>query len=605
MCHQDKHDYRLLDCLHSFCISCIEQLVLSADKQGEIRCPLCRAVTCLPSSGVQGLATDVTRRTAEKTACAWKDESRCSNEAECWCGLCNAGYCSAHGLKHITANRGHSIVSMPDGGESGDRQSTGIVDKIQTCTEHKDQHLTLFCVPCDVAVCGHCIGIGKHKEHQPIVLAKDKVKEKKKEILGKVEEVEKEFLPRALSYLKAVDEVGEKLCARAKDVRSEIELAGKKAVEAIETRVLQKLQEVEDIECARHKVLDGEHDRVKTLCEDAKRAVEFGSRLVKERTGSGEAGLPAWLALGSRVSSLVSSELGDTPPSHNNLDFEAVTDEAQLHQSDNMLGGVVTYDASAAHSLLEGDKERRCDRNESVSFVVQTCDSRGKLLRRGGDRITARYSKCPGAGRADFQSRISDNGDGSYHVTFTPRVVGDYVVEVFVNGAKLPNTLSIVCGNLRMTFDPHHCQPGITLSNAQQTASRSGSGGWGAVTGKPAMHTGKHQWTVVCESDNYSGTDGRMMGVITPDAMAQGGFYYMAYCWYSNSGQSYSKGTARGQIDRWGNGTTLRFDLDCNSHTLQITNTTSGKSAFIDNLPDEKLLPFFSMYHAGQKTTFI
>ena len=73
-----------------------------------------------------------------------------------------------------------------------------------------------------------------------------------------------------------------RLCARAKDVRSEIELAGKKAVEAIETRVLQKLQEVEDIECARHKVLDGEHDRVKKLCEDAKRAVEFGSRLVKK-----------------------------------------------------------------------------------------------------------------------------------------------------------------------------------------------------------------------------------------------------------------------------------------------------------------------------------
>ena len=107
------------------------------------------------------------------------------------------------------------MVSMPDGDGSDHRQSTGIVDKIQTCTEHKDQHLTLFCVPCDAAVCGHCIGIGKHKGHQPIVLAKDKAEEKKKEVLGKVKEVEKEFLPRARSYLKAVDEVGEKaVCSR-------------------------------------------------------------------------------------------------------------------------------------------------------------------------------------------------------------------------------------------------------------------------------------------------------------------------------------------------------------------------------------------------------
>ena len=593
-------------CLHSFCISCIEQLVLSADKQGEIRCPLCRAVTYLPSRGVQGLATDVTRRTTEKTACAWKDESPCSNEAECWCGSCNAGYCSAHAFQHITTSPGqHAMVSMPDGDESDHRQLTGIVNKIQTCTEHKDQPLTLFCVPCDVTVCGHCIGIGKHMGHKPIVLAKDKVDEKKKEVLGKVEEVEKEFLPRALSYLKAVDDVGEKLCARAKEVQSEIELAGKKAVEAIETRVLQKLQEVEDIECARHKVLDGEHDRVKKLCEDAKRAIEFGSRLVKEKSTSGEAILPAWLALGARVSSLVSTELGETPPSHSNLDFEAVTDGARIQKSDDILGVVVTCDASTAHSFVEGDKERRCDRNESVSFIVQTCDSRGKLLRRGGDRITARCSKCPGAARANFQSRISDNGDGSYHVIFTPRVDGDYVVEVFVNGAKLPNTLSIACGNLRMTFDPHHCQPGITLSNSQQTASHPGSGAWQAVAGKPAMHTGKHQWTVVCESDDYSGTHGRMMGVITPDAMAQGGSYDNAYCWYSYSGWRYSKGTARGQIDPWGNGTTLRFDLDCDAHTVQITNTTSGLSAFIDDLPDEKLLPFFSMCNSGQKTTFI
>ena len=605
VCHQDKHDYRLLICLHSFCISCIEQLVLSAEKQGEIRCPLCRAVTCLPSSGVQGLTKDVTRRTTETTACAWKDESPCSNKAECWCSSCKAGYCSAHAFQHITTSPGqHAIVSTlsePDG-KSGDRQTTGIAYKDEMCSVHEGLPLSLFCVPCDIVVCGHCALVGNHKEHQPIVLANDMAEEKKKEVLGKVEEVEKEFLPRALAYLKTVDEVGEKLCARAKDVRSEIELAGKKAVEAIETRVLQKLQEVEDIECARHKVLDGEHDRVKKLCEDAKRAVEFGSRLVKIKTSSGEAGLPAWLALGARVSSLVGAELGDTPPSHSNLDFKATTDEAQLHQSDDMLGVVVTCDASAAHTFVEGDKERRCDRNESVTFVVQTCDSRGKLLRRGGDRITARCGKCPGDVRADLQSRISDNGDGSYGMTFTPRADGNYVFEVFVNGTKMANTLSITCG--KITFDPDYCQSGITLSNGQQTASYPGQtgAGWYAVAGKPAMQTGKHQWSVVCEN---CGWDGCMMGVITPDAMAQGGSCDDAYCWHSRTGQRYFQGTARGQIDCWGSGTTLCFDLDCDSHTLQITNTASGKSAFIDDLPDGKLLPFFSMYYSGQKTTFI
>ena len=124
---------------------------------------------------------------------------------------------------------------------------TRITDKVEMCTVHDGQTLSLFCVPCDIVVCSHCASVGKHKEHhdQPIALSKD-MAEEKKEIWEKVEEVEKEFLPRALAYLEAVNEVEEQLCARGKDIRREIEQAGKIEVEAIETRILQKLQELED-----------------------------------------------------------------------------------------------------------------------------------------------------------------------------------------------------------------------------------------------------------------------------------------------------------------------------------------------------------------------
>ena len=74
------------------------------------------------------------------------------------------------------------------------------------------------------------------------------------------------------------------------------------------------------------KILYGEHDRVNKLSEDAKRAVEFGSRIVKLTTSSDEAGHSAWQALDARVSSLVNAELCDTPPLHSNLDFQAVID---------------------------------------------------------------------------------------------------------------------------------------------------------------------------------------------------------------------------------------------------------------------------------------
>ena len=115
-----------------------------------------------------------------------------------------------------------------------------------------------------------------------------------------------------------------------------------------------------------------------------------------------------------------------------------------------------------------------------------------------------RCSNRPGDVRTDLKSKVFDNGNGSYHVTFTPRVEGNYVFEVFVNGAKMANTLSITCDE-KVTFDPGHCRWGPTLSNSEQTTSHRGDDGWKAVAGKPAMETGKHQWTVVCENCRSGG----------------------------------------------------------------------------------------------------
>ena len=222
------------------------------------------------------------------------------------------------------------------------------------------------------------------------------------------------------------------------------------------------------------------------LSEDANRAVEFGSRIVKLTTSSDEAGHSAWQALGARVSSLVNAELCDTPPLHSNLDFQAVIDEARMCKSNGMLAGVVTCDASAAHSSVEGDKERRCDHNESVTFVVNTCDLKGRVLRRGGDWIVVRCGKRPEDARTDLKSRIWTTA-----MEAITQLSGNYVFEVFVNGAKMANILSITCDE-KVTFYRGHCRWGPTLSNSEQTTSHRGDDDWNAVAGKPAMETGKH-----------------------------------------------------------------------------------------------------------------
>ena len=54
ICCEQITDAKLLKCLHTFCLDCLEKL----NKHGAILCPICRTTTNLPEQGVQGLSSN-------------------------------------------------------------------------------------------------------------------------------------------------------------------------------------------------------------------------------------------------------------------------------------------------------------------------------------------------------------------------------------------------------------------------------------------------------------------------------------------------------------------------------------------------------------------
>ena len=51
-------DPKILDCLHSFCLNCLDELISRQQpKADKITCPLCRRETVVPDSGLQSLPT--------------------------------------------------------------------------------------------------------------------------------------------------------------------------------------------------------------------------------------------------------------------------------------------------------------------------------------------------------------------------------------------------------------------------------------------------------------------------------------------------------------------------------------------------------------------
>ncbi|XP_068137034.1 tripartite motif-containing protein 59 [Hyperolius riggenbachi] len=116
VCFNIYEDPRLLKCSHTFCRSCLENILRSSDSYlwrlsgGRLKCPSCRDITDT-SAGVGSLPINFALK---------------------------------------------SIV---------DKYKSTNSFFLRTCSDHNGKQLTLFCLKCRKVICAHCKEIGQHRHH--------------------------------------------------------------------------------------------------------------------------------------------------------------------------------------------------------------------------------------------------------------------------------------------------------------------------------------------------------------------------------------------------------------------------------------------------------
>ena len=225
VCFRDGRNRRVLKCLHSFCASCIDQLVLSEAVKGhehEVACPVCRTWTRLPKNGAGGLPKDTTEPvTVEELQCETCKEKGEAKQPAVWCSTCKCALCYKYLGLHMSSGTGYSSHSIRDLPKMASREMTSERDSISLCEEHNEP-LQFYCTTCDVTVCGHCTAIGRHGDHRPIVTMKEVTSTLKKKVQTKADHLERDVLPRVEETISRVDLVGVELTARADNVRADI-----------------------------------------------------------------------------------------------------------------------------------------------------------------------------------------------------------------------------------------------------------------------------------------------------------------------------------------------------------------------------------------------
>ena len=600
VCLSEFCDPRLLDCLHSVCRSCLEAMAVTGGDQ--LQCPLCRTTSRLPEGGVTALPGDLTVPVSSENAdeCLLCDSSsRSSSEQgpQFWCSECSVVICSSHLVLHMSTDGSHNIQNC----DASSRRTRSGTDASHArvrhdCSKH-GKRLEYFCVSCDTCICPDCGFLGSHSGHKPIVNVKDVVAERKELISINVAKLVDE-MERLGQGAKAVDDVISRLTVRADEVRGEIRNAGDQAKQAIDDQVCRLLQEVQDVEDSRTKSLDNQRQELTRRLQNIEGAVLFSNRLA-ERGGDGIEVMPSLLALQKRASnmSMRMAEVSDKPKQHAHLVFMA----ANTQVLDGAVGEVLPCRGSARHSVVRGESTQYVGPNEATTFVLQINDNQIQAVTHEGDIVNAKVVGGEAARQA-CKVGVEVTGFGLHSIIVMPEEEGEFSVEVFVNGAKMAQRLTVVSLR-RFQFDPDECHIDIQLENELRTATRLPvKTAHTTVLGKHGMSAGRHSWKL-----RLGGSVGGMcLGIAPKPFQRSENDHAQAIYWSNNTYQHFfGKSSVHSAFGSFQVGETLLFELDCDARVLTIT-TQAGKKDTIRGLPrNREFFPYVGLYRHGSSVTFV
>ncbi|XP_038053517.1 E3 ubiquitin-protein ligase TRIM71-like [Patiria miniata] len=167
---------KMLDCLHSFCLNCLDKLISSQQPRAdEITCPVCRQGTAVPDTGLQGLPNcfflsslvDEFNKQEQLLGDAPANAQTCEEceeglEAISRCLDCDGNICQKCLDTHrkMKSTKKHRIVNLNQSGAEVfvPRLDLGKKDTLK-CNKHTTHELCFYCETCKTLVCAKCAAL--------------------------------------------------------------------------------------------------------------------------------------------------------------------------------------------------------------------------------------------------------------------------------------------------------------------------------------------------------------------------------------------------------------------------------------------------------------
>ena len=278
VCLELYTDPRVLPCLHTFCLHCLEPLV----KNNRLTCPQCRGEHSIPKDGVSMYPVDLSLLPELGEA---KEEKKICGS--CTSGDVAVGYCTDCGVflcewcrdtchKRNKVFLSHTLVSLEDA--PGFPSSTR--EQHSYCDMHTDHKLEVYCRSCTAVVCSMCMLESTHKNHKY-----DFIKKVSEELMAKIKksteslEIKKNELKRYLIFVEALERA---VNSRRYQLESEINKSYDHCISILQKKKEQMLSEVDATFTQGNKKIWSAKNDIESLSLQLKSCRSFSLRYQKQ-----------------------------------------------------------------------------------------------------------------------------------------------------------------------------------------------------------------------------------------------------------------------------------------------------------------------------------
>ena len=435
MCTNRFNNPKLLPCLHTFCLRCLQRIQATSGIRDTILCPECRRNFTIPGNGdLSTLPTnfrlnsllDALPLTECKTRGVKCGNCEKTRQQSAYCFTCCSFWCDDCLPFHngIRTNNEHHVLALKD---FRDEDFENILKQPPFCAKHEEK-LKFLCQVCREAICYSC-AVTDHEGHAKIVL-EDAAKERKLRIV-RVVEFKKQKAQNKVTRIAKLSENCIQVQEEAARVKNDIQQFTDNLIAAIEAKKNEIFDEVETIAKQCLKRLGEKRQETEEEMKRDRIAIEK-SEMILKRSTSGQIMQP-----NDFLDELFreESEQEDTVDlgGEHVIDFVFARNEELFNDVHAKQLGFLKRKTNPKQSTVEGKGISEGTVGLKAEIAVITRNILGEQVYDKNNRVTIEIRNHEGHD-CSTKPQIHDNKDGSYKISYFAKESGTCQASVKVNG---------------------------------------------------------------------------------------------------------------------------------------------------------------------------